>query len=61
MYCIHTYVCIYIYIYTHICTYVLTDYKRELEYRIPRLCSPVNFRRFPDIFGDFLKTETILL
>ena len=25
--------------------------KRELEYWIPRLYSPVNSRRFPDIFG----------
>ena len=27
-------------------------HKRELEYRIPRLHSPVNSRRFPETFGD---------
>ena len=31
--------------------------KRELEYRNPRLHSPINSRRFPDIFGDFYKNK----
>ena len=35
--------------------------QRELEYRIPRLHSPVNSRRFPETFGDFCKTKTTFL
>ena len=34
---------------------------RELEYRIPRLHSPVDSRRFPEIFGDFCKNKTSFL
>ena len=30
-------------------------FKRELEYRIPRLHSPVSSRKFPETFGDFCK------
>ena len=32
--------------------------ERELEYRIPRLHSPVISRRFPETFGDFYKNKT---
>ena len=35
--------------------------KRELEYRIPRLHSPINSWRIPEIFGDFWKNKTIFL
>ena len=38
---------IYIYIYTYI--YI---YNRELQYRIPRLHSPANSRRLPEMLGD---------
>ena len=33
--------------------------KRGLEYRIPRLHSPVNSWRFPKTFGDLCKKITI--
>ena len=39
----------------------LSANKRELEYGIPRLHSPVNSRRFPDIFGDFCENKTVFL
>ena len=40
----------------------LTDHpKRELEYRIPRLHSPVNSRRSPETFEDFCKNKTSFL
>ena len=35
--------------------------ERELEYRIPRLHSPVNSRRFLEIFRDLCKNKTICL
>ena len=35
--------------------------KRELEYRIPRLHSRENSRRFPDMFGDVRKNNASLL
>ena len=38
-----------------------TTSKKELEYRIPRLHSPVNSRRFPEIFGDLCKNKTSFL
>ena len=38
-----------------------TGCKRELEYRIPRLHSPANSRRFPEISGDVCKNKTIFL
>ena len=31
--------------------------KRKLEYRIPRLHSPVNSRRLPEIFEDSVRTK----
>ena len=61
------YYCYYYYYYYYCCYYYYYYYyeraltKRELEYRIPRLHSPVNTRRFPEIFGDFCKNETIFL
>ena len=33
------------------------NYKRELEYRIPRIHSQVNSRRFPEIVGDRCKNK----
>ena len=36
-------------------------YNRELEYRIPRLHSPVSSLRFPQPFGDLCKNKTSLL
>ena len=33
----------------------------KLEYRIPRLHSPVNSRRFPEISGDVCKNKTSFL
>ena len=35
--------------------------KRGLEYRIPRLHSPENSWRFPEIFGDVCRNETSFL
>ena len=35
--------------------------KRELEDGIPRLHSPINSRRFPEMFGDFCKNKTSFL
>ena len=35
--------------------------KRELEYRIPRLHSPENSRRFPEIFGYVCKNKASFL
>ena len=32
-------------------------FKRELEYRIPRLHSPENSRRLPEIFEDVCKNK----
>ena len=40
---------------------ILTVRKRELEYRIPRSHSPVNSRRFPELFGDFCNNKTSFL
>ena len=34
---------------------------RELDSRIPRLNSPVNVRKLPEIFGDFCKNKTSFL
>ena len=44
----------YIYIYIYI-------YVRELEFRVPRLRSPVNSRRSPETLGDFCESKPILL
>ena len=38
-----------------------TTNNRELEYRMLRLHSPVNSRKFPEIFGDLLKNKTSFL
>ena len=35
--------------------------KRELEYRISRLHSPANSRRFPEMSGGFRKNNTSFL
>ena len=32
--------------------------KRQLEYRIPGLHSPVNSQRFPEMFGDLCTNKT---
>ena len=35
--------------------------KREMEYRIHRLHFPVSSQRFPQMFGDSCKNETVFL
>ena len=56
----HTYMYryMYMYVYVYIYIYIYIYIKRELEYRIPRLHSPANSRRLPEIFGDFYKNKT---
>ena len=36
-------------------------YKRELEFRIPRLLSPTDSRQIPEMFGDSCKNEASVL
>ena len=48
------------YLFIRYVSYIIMN-KRELEYRIPRLPSHANSRRFPKIFGDFCKNETCSL
>ena len=66
---IYMFVCIHICIYTHIhtCIYYRKSsggeprlfgvFKRGLECGIPSFRSPVNSRRFPEIFRDFCKNK----
>ena len=62
---IHIYIHMCVYIYIYICMYVYIYIyihpKRELEYRIPRLHSPENSQRFPEISGDVRKNSTSFL